>query len=136
MASLFCLAVMYGAAKRRLSVEIGPLCSENSYKSESNRGPTPVVPVVLGVTRQKNGDLVFEGQDLGQGVRDAFGCAEYQWRWTIKAPDVKTLEAALGGKHDALELLRRHFSDANASGLYGFLQEHGIPFESWSRIGD
>ncbi len=25
----------------------------------------------LGVTRQKNGDLVFEGQDLGQGVHDA-----------------------------------------------------------------
>tara|TARA_Y100001937_G_C7063242_1_gene304757 strand:- start:657 stop:842 length:186 start_codon:yes stop_codon:yes gene_type:complete len=38
----------------------------------------------LGVTRQKNGDLVFEGQDLGQG----------------------------------------------------FLEEHGIPFESYSRIGD
>ncbi|MAO57628.1 MAG: hypothetical protein CL543_04975 [Alcanivorax sp.] len=90
----------------------------------------------LGVTRQKNGDLVFEGQDLGQGVRDAFGCAEYEWRWTIKAQDVETLRQALGHRGDPLALLKKHFSGDAAAGLQGFLEEHGIPFESYSRIGD
>lgn len=90
----------------------------------------------LGATLEKNGDLVFEGQDLGQGVRDAFGCAEYEWRWAVKAPDVGALRNALGGSGNVLDLLKKRFSGANAAALRGFLEEHEVPFESWSRIGD
>ncbi|MEO1901456.1 MAG: hypothetical protein ABGX87_06865 [Alcanivorax sp.] len=90
----------------------------------------------LGATLEKNGDLVFEGQDLGQGVRDAFGCAEYEWRWTVKASAVHVLRNALGKRGNVLDLLKKHFGGANTAGLRSFLEEHEIPFESWSRIGD
>ena len=90
----------------------------------------------LGATFQENGDLVFEGQDLGQSVRKAFGCAEYEWVWTVKAPDVDSLRRALGSRGDLLALLKKRFSGAHAAGLRSFLEEHEIPFESWSRIGD
>lgn len=90
----------------------------------------------LGATLQENGDLVFEGQDLGQSVRQAFGCAEYEWVWTVKAPDVESLQRALGSRGDLLALLKKRFSGANAAGLQSFLEEHRIAFESYSRIGD
>lgn len=84
-----------------------------------------------------DGDLVFIGQDLGRGVEAAFGCSEYEWTWMIRAADLPRLAEALGcAGADLLEHLARTFSHERAAGLWDFLQAHGIPYESWSRIGD
>ncbi|MGP0173403.1 hypothetical protein ACSVIJ_16190 [Pseudomonas sp. NCHU5208] len=85
---------------------------------------------------KENGNLVFEGQDLGDGVEGAFGCSEYEWYWTIKKQDIPRFKEAIGGNGNILNLLGEKFSNDKAANLYEFMQNHNIPFESWSRIGD
>jgi hypothetical protein len=84
------------------------------------------------------GDVVIEGQDLGDGVEKVFGAGirEYEWVWTVRAPHVPALLAALGAGDDVLAALRARFSDERASGLRPFLDQHGIPVDAWSRVGD
>lgn len=90
----------------------------------------------LGATLDDNGDLVIEGQDLGDGVQASFGCREYEWIWRIKAKDLPALERLLPNGANILEKLAQKFSNEQASQLYDFLQANTIPFEGWSRIGD
>ncbi len=85
---------------------------------------------------QHNGDLVFEGQDLGPVVEEFFGSSEYEWQWTIKAEDIPSFQKALGEDGHIIKLLETHFSDEKAAGLLPFMQDHNIPFESWHRYGD
>jgi len=90
----------------------------------------------LGVEIKENGDLVFEGQDLGSAVEGAFGASEYEWYWTVKKADIGKLREAIGGKGCIIRLLKKHFSNDNAVGLYAFMEDHNVPFHTWSRIGD
>ena len=83
-----------------------------------------------------NGDLLIEGQDLGDGVQRIFGRDEYEWVWTIRAAELPKLAMALGGASDLLQALAGRFSGANAGHLGAFLNEGSVPFETWSRIGD
>tara|TARA_R110000787_G_scaffold47962_3_gene115922 strand:- start:422 stop:763 length:342 start_codon:yes stop_codon:yes gene_type:complete len=90
----------------------------------------------LGAEIKDNGDLVFEGQDLGTTVENVFGHREYEWYWTIKASDIAKFQDAIGSQDNILKLLQKHFTNDKAAGLSQFMQAHNIPFESWSRIGD
>lgn len=92
----------------------------------------------LGAKLTPEGDVWIEGQDLGDGVEKFFGkgIREYEWVWTIVASDVAALLAALGTKAHVLSALKKRFSDENAIHLEPFLQEHGVPYEFWSRMGD
>ncbi|BDZ74767.1 hypothetical protein GCM10025856_24860 [Methylophaga marina] len=85
---------------------------------------------------QQNGDLVFEGQDLGPAVEEFFGSSEYEWRWTIKAEHMPILQKALGVDGDIINLLETRFSNEKSAGVLSFLEEHNIPYESWHRYGD
>ena len=92
------------------------------------------------------GELVFTGHDLGNGVGVLSGYSEYEWTVTIAAVDVPKLAAALkvrgvlgtpwrrNGR--LLRALRRRFSGGNASRLEPFLKDHGIPHALWNRVGD
>jgi hypothetical protein len=82
------------------------------------------------------GDLLIEGHDLGKGVEEFFGYREYEWDWTVRAGDIPALLTALGEDSDVLTALSRRFSGDQAAGLLSFLEEHGVPHESWSRTGD
>ena len=86
---------------------------------------------------EPNGDLIIEGQDLGDGVERFFGPGEreYEWTWTVKAADVPKLKRALGGGH-VLKALKRRFSGSAARDLKPFLVAHAIPHEVWPRTGD
>lgn len=90
----------------------------------------------LAASLHSDGSLVISGQDLGGGVSQFFGYSEYEWHWTVAAQDVGRLADALGSGNDLLAALRRRFANERASELRPFLEEHDIPFESWSRIGD
>ena len=80
-----------------------------------------------------NGDLVFEGQDIGGDVEGAFGSREYEWYWTVKELDIPKFKKAIGGDDEILVLLKNSFTNDKAAGLYAFMQENEIPFESYSR---
>lgn len=90
----------------------------------------------LGAEVKDNGDLVFEGKDLGSGVKAVFDCVEYEWYWTIKAANIPKFKDAIGENGDILELLEKNFSHEKAAGLSDFMNKNDIPFEFWSRIGD
>ena len=84
----------------------------------------------------QDGDLVFEGQDLGKGVEGVFGCSEYEWWWSVKAEDISLFEKAMGCTGKLLKNIELKFSNENAANLYEFMQANEIPFETSSRIGD
>lgn len=90
----------------------------------------------LGAEIKSSGNLVFEGQDLGQSVEALYGAMEYEWYWTVKKENIGIFEKALGSSGNVLESLQNMFSGKNASGILEFMQDNEIPFESWSRIGD
>jgi hypothetical protein len=82
------------------------------------------------------GNLVIEGQDLGDGVERAFGVREYEWTWTIAARDLPALRAALAVDGDLLQTLAQRFGGSAAAGLGAFLDAHAIQRTGWSRLGD
>jgi hypothetical protein len=82
------------------------------------------------------GNLIFEGQDLGAGVREVFGFFEYEWVWTVHASSLPALKKALGNPRDLLLALKKNFSNDNAENLDTFLADHNITYEKWNRIGD
>ncbi|MBX3055330.1 MAG: hypothetical protein KF770_02560 [Anaerolineae bacterium] len=90
----------------------------------------------LAASYNTDGDLIIEGQDLGENVQSFFGCIEYEWTWTIRATNLPSLKQALGNSDNVLESLKTRFSNENAAGLITFLTDNKIVFESWSRIGD
>ena len=85
-----------------------------------------------------DGTLVIEGQDLGPGVEGFFGSGltEYEWAWIIRPPEVNTLKMALACEDDVLVALRDRFSGDAAAGLQPFLDDNGVSYEPWSRVGD
>lgn len=84
-----------------------------------------------------DGALLIEGQDLGPGVERFFGpgLTEYEWVWTIRPSGVRTLKLALAAD-DVLVALRDRFSGDAAANLQTFLDDNGVPYEPWSRVGD
>lgn len=90
----------------------------------------------LDATVTAKGDVCIEGQDVGDEVERLLGAREYEWAWTIRAQHVPALLAALNATDGVIAALKRRFSDDQAAGLKSFLDEHDIPHESWSRMGD
>ena len=82
------------------------------------------------------GDLLIEGQDLGDGVERIFGSREYEWAWTISAGDLPALLHALEATGNILSVLGERFSGESAALLGPFLETHNIPHTRWSRVGD
>ncbi len=88
------------------------------------------------VARYSDGDLIFEGQDLGPSVERFFGEGqwEYEWVFTVRKANLPKLEKALNTA-DLLAALQRDFSGPNAAGIEAFLKLHNIPYEIWNRVG-
>jgi hypothetical protein len=82
------------------------------------------------------GDLIFEGRDYGKGVDDIFGYTEYEWYQTIRKKHLEKLCEALGNTADLMSMIEQKFSGEGSSNISSFLEEHGIPVEFWSRVGD
>ena len=84
------------------------------------------------------GDVVIEGQDVGDGVEQVFGdgIREYEWTYTIHAAHIPTLRQALAASGDVLAALRERFSGDDAASLKQFLEDRDIPHDVWTRLGD
>jgi hypothetical protein len=94
----------------------------------------------LSLCFEENGDVKIEGQDLGPGVAEWFGegRTEYEWTITISATDVPAYVRGLGGNpgDNIPELVRTCYNRDPHCVSTRFLQEHGIPNDLWSRVGD
>ena len=69
--------------------------------------------------RTADGSLRIEGQDLR-------GAEEYEYFFTIAAPDVPRLAEALGGGDPMDELVRQGVAIVTAGELH-WLRDHGVP---------
>jgi hypothetical protein len=92
----------------------------------------------LRATLKSDGSILIEGQDIGSGVESVFGpgLREYEWTWLIRRSEVRTLKLALGSSGDVLVALRDRFAGEAAVGLQSFLEENGVRYEPWSRVGE
>jgi len=92
----------------------------------------------LSASLKGDGALLIEGQDIGPGVERFFGpgLTEYEWAWIIQPSGVRALKLALARDDDVLTALRDRFSGDAAAGLQPFLDDKGVPYEPWSRVGD
>ena len=92
----------------------------------------------LGASFAADGTLTIEGHDIGDGVERFFGPGnrEYEWVWTIQAQHLPQLATALGANDDLLAAMAARFTGDRAADLQPFLDEHGIPYDHWSRVGD
>lgn len=85
---------------------------------------------------KRKGDLVFQGQDIGESVKAFWGSIEYEWTWTVKAHDIPKLMTALNVRRELLREVKRRFSGPNAFRVETFLKESAVPYLVWSRTGD
>lgn len=107
---------------------------------------TPTSRRSLSARLGPEGDLIIDGQHLGNGVESLSGYREYEWNLTVAAVDTPKLLAALNGRpglfgllrsrRSLLEALLRRFSGDNADQLESFLKENDVPYSFWNRIGD
>ena len=87
---------------------------------------------------EANGDIKIVGHDTGKTVEGFWGegLLEYEYVITIQSKDVSSLSEALGAKQDVLIALQDHYSNPEAQGIKSLLEQHNIPLEFWSRVGD
>lgn len=86
--------------------------------------------------RTPDGGIRIEGLDYGDEVERILGEREYEWIMTLEPAAVLQLLTVLGTEDDPLTALERRFGDDRSSDLNAFLDEHGIPYDFWSRTGD
>ena len=94
----------------------------------------------LEATRREDGGIAIDGQDLGDGVEEAFGAGltEYEWAWRIEPQDVPAAVAALGGHEadDPMRVLEAWFSGHGGKDPGSHLKDAGVPIGFWSHVGD
>lgn len=86
-----------------------------------------------------DGSLVIEGHDLGAIPQRFWGSDEYEWTITLdRAAVARLIEVLEGapGQHDPLTILEQRFHEDERYASRAFLEEHGIPFKFWSRVGE
>ncbi len=91
---------------------------------------------LLEASINRNGEVVIEGRDYGDGVERIFGVREYEWIWTIPAAEVPVLLRALDASGDVLSAISHRFSGERAADIGPFLEANGVATERWSRLGD
>ena len=94
----------------------------------------------LGARLEEDGSLRIEGQDLGPAVESFWGPGQSEYEWDISgsAADVPAFVLALGGAEgdDVLDVLASRFAEDQMCATKVFLDEHGIPNDSWTRVGE
>lgn len=90
-----------------------------------------------GVSLSEDGSLAIEGQDLGKIPEGFWGEYEYEFSRTLSPAETATLRGLLhvpdGG--DLVAVLAERFTTSSTIEAF-VVQEHGIPGQFWSRVGD
>lgn len=86
-----------------------------------------------------DGSFVIEGHDLGAIPQGFWGRDEYEWTITLDPAAVTQLIDVLEGtpeQQDPLTILEMRLREDEHRATRSFLEEHGIPFKFWSRVGE
>lgn len=82
-----------------------------------------------------DGSLTISGHDIGRGVDDVWGMSEYEFTRTVAPAAVTVLRTTAGlGDGPLLAAIRDRFGTTRV--LEEYLEDHDIPSEFFSRVGD
>jgi len=84
----------------------------------------------------ENGDLLIDGYDIGERVKEFWGDSDYEYTTRVVAASLPALYAALGISGDQQFLLltladRFHDNDCYSK-IQKFLEDHKVPYSGWS----
>ncbi|MEA5100213.1 MAG: hypothetical protein VB011_06820 [Bacteroidales bacterium] len=85
------------------------------------------------------GQLIFDGYDIGERVKDCFGDSDYEYYYTIDSSEIQKLNSILnvknGDRNSLLKELKKKFGHNEAYTDFGnFMSENNIKFKAfcWS----
>ena len=86
---------------------------------------------------KENGQLFFDGYDIGKTVKDAWGDSDYEYSYTIEPDEVEKLYALFelksGDQSGLLKVLKNEFSGNKAYSLFGdFMTANKITYSGFS----
>jgi hypothetical protein len=95
----------------------------------------PNIKIYMEVYLDEKGQLIFDGQDIGQSVEKWYGDSDYEYSYTIKASEVKKLYALLGitnsDQNTLLLKIKSQFEGNDAYSRFGdFMVQNNIKFEA------
>lgn len=94
------------------------------------------VNVLIELYFDEEGQLVLDGYDIGQTVRETWGDSDYQYTHTIPAEEVPKLyfifSVPTGNRRQLLRRMKEKFSDSSAFMLFSeFMDDHDVNYTSF-----
>jgi hypothetical protein len=95
------------------------------------------IRISMSIYFKENGELFFDGYDIGKTVEKMWGDADYEYTYTIESVEVdrfyKIFSLRAGDRAGLLQILQDRFSGNNAYSLFGdFMKSHDIKYESFT----
>ncbi len=102
------------------------------YRKEGSK-----ISIYMDMYFNEEGQLIFDGQDIGSGVEEQWGDSDYEYTYTIEPEEVKKLYAILGvpdsDKHSLLQEIKKRFAGNRAYSKFGkFMDDNNINYSSFT----
>jgi hypothetical protein len=94
----------------------------------------PDIKISMELYFNKEGQLFFDGYDIGETVKKIWGDTDYEYTYTIAATEANKFynifSIPKGHQPDLLQVFKKMFSVNEAYTLFGeFMDKHGIKYE-------
>ncbi|MDC8004830.1 hypothetical protein POV27_12270 [Aureisphaera galaxeae] len=100
---------------------------------------SPSIKISMEIYFNENNQLIFDGYDIGETVKDLMGDSDYEYYYTIEFEEVKKIAALLGAdindKMAILLAIEKHFNGNDAYSKFGnFMKKNNIIYEQFTWI--
>ncbi len=97
----------------------------------------PDIRISMELSFNEEGNLFFDGYDIGETVQKIWGDSDYEYTYTIASTEVNKFYTIFGIPHGhqtgLLQVLQNQFSVNEAYTLFGkFMDKHGIKYQSFT----
>ena len=95
----------------------------------------PDIKISMEIYFNEKDQLYFEGYDIGNLVKEAFGDSDYEYDYTVEPFEVEKLYVLFGlesgNKSGLLQEIKKRFCGNDAYSLFGnFMKKNNVDFES------
>ena len=102
------------------------------YKKER-----PDIKISMEMYFNEEGQLIFDGYDIGKTVKDWWGDSDYEYSYTIEAAEVEKLYTLLNiaspDRHSLLKEIKKRFGGNKAYSKFGdFMTENDIDYTAFT----
>jgi len=98
---------------------------------------TDSISISMELYFNEDGQLIFDGYDIGKSVKKYMGDSDYEYYYTIEKEEIEKFYPlfglALGDQPNLLKALQEKFSVNEAYSLMGqFMDAHGIEYSAFT----